>query len=139
MITMIAPEMPINEMERLATLYKLNILDTDREERFDRLTRIACKLFDVPIAVISFLETDRQWMKSTQGFEIQEAKRKTSFCGHVILSDDIMVVEDATKDKRFHDNPFVVGEPGFRFYVGCPLKIQEQNIGVICQLITNPG
>ncbi|WP_058533803.1 sensor domain-containing diguanylate cyclase [Legionella saoudiensis] len=135
---MIAPEIPENEAMRLATLYKLQILDTEREERFDRLTRIACKLFDVPIAVISFLEAERQWMKSTQGFDIKEAARKTSFCGHVILSDEIMVVEDATKDIRFYDNPFVLGEPNFRFYLGCPLKVKDYNVGVICLIDDKP-
>lgn len=135
---MIAPDKPENEAERLATLYQLQILDTEREERFDRLTRIACKLFGVPIAVISFLEAERQWMKSTQGFDIQEAARKTSFCGHVILSDEIMVVEDATKDERFYDNPFVLGNPNFRFYVGCPLKVKEYNVGVICLIDDKP-
>lgn len=135
---MIYPEIPENEAERLATLYKLKILDTEQEERFDRVTRIACKLFNVPIAVISFLEAERQWMKSTQGFDIKEALRKTSFCGHVILSDRIMVVEDATKDKRFHDNPFVLGEPNFRFYLGCPLKINTFNVGVICLIDDKP-
>ncbi|MDR3502649.1 MAG: sensor domain-containing diguanylate cyclase [Legionella sp.] len=135
---MIAPDIPENEAERLATLYKLQILDTEREERFDRLTRIACKLFGVPIAVISFLEAERQWMKSTQGFDIKEAARKTSFCGHVILSDEIMVVEDATKDIRFYDNPFVLGKPNFRFYLGCPLKIKTYNVGVICLIDDKP-
>lgn len=135
---MIPPKIPENEAERLATLYKLQILDTDREERFDRVTRIACKLFGVPIAVISFLEAERQWMKSTAGFDIQEAARKTSFCGHVILSDEIMVVEDATKDTRFYDNPFVLGEPNFRFYLGCPLKVKEYNVGVICLIDDKP-
>ncbi|HAU2287415.1 TPA: sensor domain-containing diguanylate cyclase [Legionella pneumophila] len=135
---MIPPEIPENEAERLATLYKLQILDTEREERFDRITRIACRLFGVPIAVISFLEAERQWMKSTQGFDIKEAKRKTSFCGHVILSDEIMVIEDATKDKRFHDNPFVLGNPYFRFYAGCPLKINNYNVGVICLIDDKP-
>jgi len=138
MVIMIAPGMPEDEEERLAMLYKLQILDTEREERFDRITRIACKLFTVPIAVISFLETERQWMKSTQGFDITEAKRKTSFCGHVILSDDIMTIEDATKDRRFHDNPFVVGQPNFRFYVGCPLKVKHHNVGVICLIDDKP-
>lgn len=135
---MIPPEIPENEAERLATLYKLQILDTEREERFNRITRIACRLFGVPIAVISFLEAERQWMKSTQGFDIKEAKRKTSFCGHVILSDEIMVIEDATKDKRFHDNPFVLGNPYFRFYAGCPLKINNYNVGVICLIDDKP-
>lgn len=135
---MITPDIPENEAERLATLYQLQILDTEREERFDRLTRIACKLFGVPIAVISFLESERQWMKSTQGFDINEAARKTSFCGHVILSDEIMIVEDATKDKRFYDNPFVLGKPHFKFYVGCPLKVKKYNVGVICLIDDKP-
>ncbi|STX40759.1 Diguanylate kinase [Legionella donaldsonii] len=135
---MIPPDIPENEAKRLATLYKLRILDTEQEERFDRITRIACKLFEVPISVISFLEAERQWMKSTQGFDIKEAARKTSFCGHVILSDEIMVVEDATKDERFHDNPFVVGKPNFRFYLGCPLKIKGYNVGVICLIDNKP-
>lgn len=135
---MIPPKIPKNEAKRLATLYKLQILDTEREERFDRITRIACKLFDVPIAVISFLEKERQWMKSTQGFDIKEASRKTSFCGHVILSDKMMVVEDATKDRRFYDNPFVLGKPNFRFYLGCPLKVKNYNVGVFCLIDDKP-
>jgi diguanylate cyclase (GGDEF)-like protein len=135
---MIAPEVPENEANRLATLYQLKILDTGREERFDRVTRIACKLFDVPIAVISFLETERQWIKSSQGYIINEAIRKTSFCGHVILSNEIMIVEDAAKDERFHDNPFVLGEPYFRFYVGSPLRINECNVGVLCLIDDKP-
>lgn len=135
---MIFPKIPKNEAERLATLYKLQILDTEREERFDRVTRIACRLFDVPIAVISFLEAERQWMKSTQGLDIKEAARKTSFCGHVILSDEMMVIEDASKDRRFHDNPFVVEKPNFRFYVGCPLKVQNYNVGVFCLIDDKP-
>ncbi len=137
-ITVIPPDKPENEAERLATLYKLRILDTEQEERFDRVTRIACKLFEVPISVISFLEAERQWMKSTQGFDIKEAARKTSFCGHVILSNEIMVVEDATKDKRFYDNPFVLGKPNFRFYLGCPLKIKKYNVGVLCLIDNKP-
>lgn len=135
---MIPPDKPENEAEHLATLYQLKILDTEKEERFDRITRIACKLFDVPISVISFLEAERQWMKSTQGFDIKEAERRTSFCGHVILSDEIMLIEDATKDKRFYDNPFVLGKPNFRFYLGCPLNVKGYNVGVICLIGDKP-
>lgn len=135
---MISPDVPENETERLATLYKLQVLDTEREERFDRVTRIACKLFDVPIAAISFIETERLWMKSTQGFDIKESARKTSFCGHAIISDEIMVVEDAKLDLRFHDNPYVLGKPNFRFYLGCPLKIKNYNVGVICLIDDKP-
>ncbi|WP_392538601.1 diguanylate cyclase [Legionella sp. 227] len=135
---MIPPKKPKNEAERLATLYKLHILDTEKEERFDRVTRIARKLFEVPISAISFLEADRQWMKSTQGINIKEAARKTSFCGHVILSDKIMVVEDATQDKRFYDNPFVLKKPNFRFYLGCPLQVKGYNVGVFCLIDNKP-
>jgi diguanylate cyclase (GGDEF)-like protein len=135
---MIPPDKPKNEAERLATLFKLHILDSEKEERFDRVTRIACKLFEVPISIISFLEAERQWMKSTQGYNIKEAARKTSFCGHVILSDEIMIVEDTTKDKRFYDNPFVLGKPYFRFYLGCPLNIKGYNVGVFCLIDDKP-
>lgn len=135
---MIPPKIPENEAQRLATLYKLKILDTQKEERFDRITRIGCKLFGVPISVISFLELERQWMKSTQGLDIKEAIRKTSFCGHVILKDEVMIVEDAKEDKRFHDNPFVIKKPNFRFYVGCPLKVNKQNVGVLCLIDDKP-
>lgn len=135
---MIPPEIPENEAERLAVLHQLNILDTEEEERFDRITRIACKLFSVPMASINFLEAERQWMKSNSGLTIKEASRKTSFCGHVILSNEIMVVEDAVSDKRFHDNPFVTGNPYFRFYLGCPLQIKSANVGVICLIDDKP-
>ncbi len=138
MILVIPPEKPGNEAERLVTLYKLQILNTEKEERFDRVTRIACKLFEVPISVISFLEAERQWMKSTQGLDIKEAARETSFCGHVILSDEIMIVEDATKDKRFNDNPFVIKQPNFRFYLGCPLQVKGYNVGVFCIIDDKP-
>lgn len=135
---MIPPKKPENEADRLATLYKLQVLDTEKEERFDRITRIACKLFGVPISVISFIEDERQWFKSTQGFNMNESPRATSFCGHVIQSDKIMIVEDATKDRRFYDNPFVLGKPHFRFYLGCPLKVKGYNVGVICLIDKKP-
>lgn len=138
MIEVIPPEKPDNEAERLATLYRLKILDTEKEERFDRVTRIACKLFEVPISVISFLEAERQWMKSTQGMDIKEAARKTSFCGHVILSNEIMIVEDTSKDIRFYDNPFVLNAPNFRFYLGCPLQVKGYNVGVFCIIDDKP-
>ena len=135
---MIAPALPDNEAQRLSTLYQLNILDTEREERFDRITRIACKLFSVPIAFVSFVEAERQWIKSTHGFEITEAIRKTSFCAHAILKDEITIIEDATKDKRFFDNPFVIGEPHIRFYLGCPIKINHANVGILCLIDNKP-
>ena len=134
---MLSPNIPENETERLNTLQSLNVLDTDAEERFDRITRIARKLFDVPIALVSLIDAQRQWFKSTQGLDAQETSREISFCGHAILTDEMMIVEDASQDKRFHDNPLVLGNPNIRFYLGCPLKINDtHNIGTLC-LIDN--
>lgn len=135
---MFTPEKPANEAERLAALMQLGILDTNPEERFDRITRIATRLFDVPIAVVSFVESERQWIKSAQGFDIQETPRSTSFCAHAILSNDFMLVEDLTKDSRFYDHPFVTGYPYFKFYLGCPLKVNSYNVGVLCLLDNKP-
>lgn len=135
---MIPPEIPDNEQARLATLYQLNILDTKREERFDRVTRIACKLFGVPIAVLSFMEAERQWMKATQGFNIKQAIRKTSFCGHVVHSGQMLFIADASKDRRFYDNPFVLGDPNIRFYLGYPIKINAYDVGTLCLIDSKP-
>ena len=127
------PQIPDNETSRLNVLYQLNILDTKEEERFDRITRIAQKLFDVPIVLVSLIDVNRQWFKSCQGLGVKETSREVSFCGHTILKNKIMVIEDATKDKRFCDNPLVVGEPKIRFYIGCPLTIKGlYNVGTLC-------
>lgn len=130
---MIEPKIPANEENRLKALNSLNILDTVAEERFDRITRIARQVFNVPVALISLISKDKQWLKSKQGIDATETSRSVSFCGHTILNDNIMVVEDASKDARFHDNPFVLSEPHIRFYSGCPLKIKQQYIvGTLC-------
>lgn len=129
-----APRIPENEHERLAALYELGILDTPAEERFDRLTRLATRLFDVPMALISIIDKDRQWFKSCTGLcDVSETPRSISFCGHAILSADAMVVPDALKDKRFADNPLVTGEPYIRFYAGQPLTARNgTRLGVLC-------
>lgn len=130
---MLKPDLPNNESHRLRALESLRILDTKAEERFDRITRIAKKLFNVPIALVSLVDANRQWFKSTQGLAAQETERDISFCGHVILTDDIMIVEDASLDYRFSDNPLVLGDPNIKFYLGCPLKIKNQyNVGTLC-------
>jgi diguanylate cyclase (GGDEF)-like protein len=130
---MIIPKIPANEEKRLETLHSLNILDTAAEERFDRITRIAKQIFNVPIALVSLVDANRQWFKSKQGFTASEIPRDISFCGHAILSDEIMVVEDASLDNRFHDNPLVLESPHIKFYLGCPLKINKQyNVGTLC-------
>jgi diguanylate cyclase (GGDEF)-like protein len=116
------PDIPKDEKSRLKTLVSLNILDTFHEERFDRLTRMACKLFDVPIAMVTLVDDKRQWFKSCVGLNVSETARDISFCGHAILSDEVLVVSDAEKDARFADNPLVIGDPHIRFYAGCPIK-----------------
>lgn len=116
------PSIPLDEKSRLNALASLNILDTFHEERFDRLTRMACKLFDVPIAVVTLVDDKRQWFKSCIGLNVTETARDISFCGHAILSDEVLVVSDTEKDVRFADNPLVIGDPHIRFYAGCPIK-----------------
>jgi len=113
--------LPANETLRLSTLRSLNVLDTPREERFDRLTRLTRRMFQVPIAAISLVDEHRQWFKSCMGLAARETPRTYSFCAHAILEDGPLVIEDALKDERFFDNPLVTGEPRVRFYTGYPI------------------
>ena len=130
---MIKPQIPKNEIQRLHALHSLNILDTDSEERFDRITRVAQNLFNVPIVSVSFVDKEREWYKSKYGLQFKETPRDISFGAYTILQEEIMVVHDTLNDIRFNDNPLVIGTPDFRFYLGCPLKIKGQyNIGTLC-------
>lgn len=113
---------PRDEPARLKSLRSLHILDTHPEERFDRITRIAKRLFDVPIVWISLVDENRQWLKSVQGIAVTDTPRDTSFCAHAILGDAMLVIPDATKDPRFADNPMVINEPHVRFYASCPIE-----------------
>jgi diguanylate cyclase (GGDEF)-like protein len=134
-----APEYPENEDVRLAALRSLDILDTEPEERFDRLTRIAKRLFKVPIALLSFVDINRQWFKSSQGMELTEMLRNISFCGHTILGDDILIIPDTLLDDRFYDNPLVINEPRIRFYAGVPLVISNNiRVGTLCLIDREP-
>lgn len=134
-----APDIPADEAQRLSQLRALNIMNTTAEERFDRLTRLARRLFDVPIALVSLLEADHQWFKSAQGFAPPGSPRNISFCGHAILQDEIMIVEDAHRDERFHDNPLVTGDPHIRFYAGCPLRAPGgAKLGTLCIIGREP-
>ena len=133
-----APLTPTDEPTRVDTLRALNILDTAPEERFDRLTRLAKRLFGVPIALVSLIDTNRQWFKSRQGLEVAETPRDMSFCGHAILEDDILLIPDAALDDRFSDNPLVIGEPHIRFYAGCPLRVSNgSKLGTLCLIDKN--
>ena len=112
------PPIPYDEQSRLAALKSLGILDTPAEERFDRFTRLAQKLFNAPIAAISLVDDKRQWFKSMQGLEVEETERDIAFCAHAITDDEIFTVDDASTDPRFADNPLVTGDPNIRFYAG---------------------
>ncbi|WP_419421391.1 sensor domain-containing diguanylate cyclase (plasmid) [Legionella sp. D16C41] len=134
-----APLIPKNEELRLESLYKLNILDTGAEERFDRVTRLAKRLFSVPIALVSIVDSKRQWFKSKQGLEATETPREISFCGHAIFKDTTLIIENALNDKRFEDNPLVLGAPEIRFYAGQPIKSPDKYaIGTLCIIDSNP-
>ncbi|CAB3746816.1 diguanylate cyclase [Burkholderia sp. MSh2] len=134
----IAPK-PADEAARLDTLHSLSILDTPPEERFDRLTRLARRLFDVPIALVSLVDEDRQWFKSHAGLDVAQTSRDASFCAHALLEGHTMVIQDALNDDRFHDNPLVTGAPGIRFYAGRPLAAPNgAPIGTLCLIDTRP-
>ena len=133
------PAKPQDEATRLDTLRALNILDTSPEERFDRLTRLAKRLFGVPIALVSLVDENRQWFKSCQGLNASETSRDISFCGHAILEDDIFLIPNAAVDERFHDNPLVTNEPHIRFYAGCPLRVSSgSKLGTLCLIDREP-
>jgi sigma-B regulation protein RsbU (phosphoserine phosphatase) len=131
---MIEAPIPDNENERLAALQSLHLLDTPPEERFNRIPRLLTYMFDVPMAYISLIDTDRQWFKASMGMcGTRQTSRSTSFCGHAILSDEALVIPDATKDPRFFDNPMVTSDPFIRFYAGMPLAGPGgQKIGTLC-------
>lgn len=134
-----SPAIPNNEKSRLETLRALKILDSNPEERFDRLTRLAKRLFGSSIALISLVDADRQWFKSSFGLEVKETSRELSFCGHAILGDEIFEVSDATLDSRFADNPLVTDSPNIRFYAGCPLTVSNgSKLGTLCILDQEP-
>jgi len=126
------PPMPPDENARIQVLRALNILDTPPEERFDRLTRLARRVFSVPISTVTMVDSNRQWFKSCGGVDVRETPREISFCAHAILYDDLLIVENAAKDERFKDNPFVTEHPKIRFYAGCPLVLHGYRIGTIC-------
>jgi len=127
------PELPDNESSRQAALDQLKILDTPPEARFDRLTRMAAKILDVPIAMISLVDRDRQWFKSCVGVDLSETPRSISFCSHAIVNKQPLVVNDTWEDERFRDNPLVTGDPGVRFYAGVPLYSADGlALGTLC-------
>ncbi len=125
--------LPSNEEARVRALHDLNVLDTEPEERFDRFTRIAAALFDVPVVLVCLIDANRQWFKSRHGVDVEETPRDLAFCAHAILGSDVLHVPDALADDRFADNPLVTGPPHLRFYAGVPLHIGNgHRAGTLC-------
>lgn len=134
-----APPKPDDETRRLRALQLMQVLDTPGDERLDNITRLASRIFGVPIALVSLVDHDRQWFKSRHGLKDHETSRDISFCGHAIHQDEVFVVEDALADPRFHDNPLVTADPNVRFYAGFPLKAQSgHRIGTLCVIDSKP-
>ena len=133
------PPIPLDETVRLLSLHSLRIMDSAPEERFDRVTRMAKRIFDVNICLVSLVDSDRQWFKSRQGLDACETPREVSFCGHAILEERAFVIEDAHTDPRFSDNPLVTGNPNVRFYAGYPVHSGEsKRIGTLCLIDDKP-
>jgi phosphoribosyl 1,2-cyclic phosphodiesterase len=131
--------LPDDEPQRLEALHELAVLDTPPEERFDRITRIAAATFNVPIALISLVDKDRQWFKSCVGISASETPREVAFCAHAVLRRADVVVVDTLLDDRFADNPLVVDGPRIRFYAGAPLLMENGScLGTLCIADTRP-
>ena len=126
-----------DEEDRLASLKAYGVLDTPNEAAFDAIVREAARELNAPVALISLVDEHRQWFKARVGIDAAETPRSISFCTHAIRGPDVFVVEDATLDDRFADNPMVTGDPNLRFYAGAPLKTDSgKRIGTLCVLDT---
>jgi hypothetical protein len=132
--------LPPNEAERINKLHELGILDSMKEESFDDITRMLAKLFNVPIALVSIIDSTRQWFKSAVGVDLDETPREFSFCAHLLLplEPEVLVVPDTALDPRFCNNPLVTGEPFVRFYCGAPIIVKGVRLGSLCIIDSVP-
>jgi len=134
----VAPK-PDDEEERLQALRDYDVLDTGAEASFNDVVHIVSVMCEVPIALVSLVDAERQWFKAKVGLEAQETSRDLAFCAHAILHEKPLVIENALEDERFCDNPLVTGEPGIRFYAGVPLVTPAgHSLGTLCAIDTQP-
>jgi len=127
------PPIPPDEPQRLAALERYDILDTPSEPAFDDLTLLAAHICETPIALVSFVDADRQWFKSRVGLDVAQTERDMAFCAHAIAGPGMLIVPDALEDERFANNPLVVDDPRIRFYAGAPLRVGGgSGLGTLC-------
>jgi GAF domain-containing protein len=133
-------KMPANEIKRLEALFRFDVLDTKEEEVYDTITKLAASIMGTPMAFITFVGAEHVWNKSHYGADITTASREHSFCAHAILTPTVpMCVLDARLDDRFSTNPYVMNDPGVRFYYAAPLcTAGEEGIGSICAVDSIP-
>jgi GAF domain-containing protein len=131
---------PANESERLAALRRFDVLDTPRDGAFDRITRLASEMLEMPISIVSLVDHDRIWFKSTHGLDgVEQIDRAPGLCASAILGEEIWLIEDAKVDPRALANPLVAGEFGLRFYAGSPLRTNDgYNLGTLCVIDKQP-
>lgn len=131
---------PANEPERLAALRRFDVLDTPPDGAFDRITRLASEILEMPISIVSLVDHDRIWFKSAHGLDgVEQIDRAPGLCASAILGEEVWMINDATVDPRTLANPLVAGEFGLRFYAGSPLRTQDgYNLGTLCVIDKRP-
>lgn len=130
--------LPPNEAERIAALDRLLAQDLRSDQRYRHIVEYTAAEFDVPICLFTLVGASEQWFKARVGLKQTCTSRDVSFCGHAILRPEVMVIEDALEDERFHDNPLVTGDPNIRFYAGAPVVVEGQPVGTLCIIDTRP-
>jgi diguanylate cyclase (GGDEF)-like protein/PAS domain S-box-containing protein len=134
-----AAPLPANEIERLAALHDLRLLDSAHEPVFDAIAQLAASICEAPIALVGLVDRERQWFTARVGLDAEPTPREQTFCAHAILSPQLMEVGDARDDTRFRENPFVTGDPNIRFYAGMPLRVDATHaVGTLCVIDRKP-